>query len=76
MPNFRKQLSRPALLPGMNVGAIDPTGFSYIDKNSLGVDGQGYGLASFKKGLHTMSTCDILKANASQIALKEHRAYN
>ena len=40
------------------------------------MEGQGYGLASFKKGLRSVTTCDINKATKSAIDIKEHRNYN
>lgn len=75
VPDFRKKTSRRALLPGMNICSVDPTGVGFIDETRLGTEGEGYGLASFKKGLQSISTCNILKANSAQIALKEHRSF-
>ena len=42
---------------------LDPTGHGFIDEASIGLEGQGYGLASFKKGLQNVSICNVLKAN-------------
>lgn len=76
IPEFKKQMPRKQMIPGVNSGMLDPTGYSYIDESNLGREGQGYGLASYKKGLKTESTIDIIRANRSQINLKEHRSYN
>ena len=76
VPDFQRTAPRKTTVPGMNMCMVDPTGYSFIEDSSLGFDGQGYGLASFKKGLKPISTCDILKANQSGIDLKEHRQYD
>jgi len=60
----------------MPQGMLDPTGHGFIDESTTGLEGQGYGLASFKKGLQNVSVCDVLKANETDLDLKEHRKYN
>ena len=76
VPNFRKSMPRKNLLADLPGGARDPTGHSFVDDASTGLEGQGYGLASHKKGLQTVSICNVLKANASSIELKERRKYD
>ena len=75
IPVFKKQIGRRTLIPGVSLGMIDPTGHGFVDESSLGLEGQGYGMASYKKGLKTASTCDLEKASISHISLKEHREY-
>ena len=76
VPSFKKTMPRGAKIPGMSSGMVDPTGHGFIDESTTGLEGQGFGLASYKKGLQNVSTCDILKANQSEMELKEHRKYN
>ena len=77
VPSFQKTMPRGAKFPGMPPqGMIDPTGHGFVDESTTGLEGQGFGLASFKKGLQSVSTCDILRANQSDMELKEHRKYN
>ena len=61
--DFKKQMPRRALMPGVIAGMLDPTGHGFIDESMTGLEGQGYGLASYKKGLWTESTIDISRAN-------------
>ena len=75
VPNFRKSMPRKHILADLPGGARDPTGHSFVDEANTGLEGQGYGLASHKKGLQTISICNVLKANASSIELKERRKY-
>ena len=60
----------------MHQGMLDPTGHSFIDEAYTGLENQGYGLASFKKGIQNVSMCNVLKANQSEMELKERRKYN
>ena len=69
-------MPRKNILAGVKGGARDPTGHGFVDDATIGLEGQGYGLASFKKGLQTYSICNVIKANASQIELKERRKYD
>ena len=75
VPNFGRTMPRKDILAGVNGGSRDPTGHEFVDDATIGLEGQGYGLASFKKGLKTTSICNVLKANASSIELKERRKY-
>ena len=62
VPNLHKQVPRKTFMPGMSMGMIDPTGFGFIEESHRGLEGQHYGMASYKKGLRTVSMCNIKKA--------------
>eukprot|EP00354_Favella_ehrenbergii_P005870 CAMPEP_0170474140 /NCGR_PEP_ID=MMETSP0123-20130129/15950_1 /TAXON_ID=182087 /ORGANISM="Favella ehrenbergii, Strain Fehren 1" /LENGTH=64 /DNA_ID=CAMNT_0010743671 /DNA_START=915 /DNA_END=1109 /DNA_ORIENTATION=+ len=59
----------------MTMGMIDPSGHGFIEESHRGLEGQNYGMASYKKGLRSVSSCDIVKASESEINLKHHRYY-
>ena len=59
----------------MKPGMIDPSGHAVIDSANTGLQGEGYGLASFKKGLFRLSTVDIEKAEQSWLKIKEPKKY-
>lgn len=49
---FKKQMPRKSMLPGQSMGMLDPSGHGFIEESQRGLEGQNYGMASYKKGLH------------------------
>ena len=69
-------MPRKTLLPGQNISQVDPSGHGFIEESQRGLEGQNYGMASYKKGLQQATSCDILRATASEIKLKHRREYD
>ena len=51
VPNFRKQMPRKTFLPGQIMGTMDPSGHGFIEETYRGLEGQNFGMASYKKGV-------------------------
>ena len=51
VPSFKTQMPRKNIIHGIPSCALDPTGHGFVDDATIGLEGQGYGLASYKKGL-------------------------
>ena len=74
VPNMSKTVPRKAQLPGQTISNIDPTGSTFIETASLGVNNQGYGLAAFRKG--TLSVQGTVANQCSYFSTKEKRSYD
>jgi hypothetical protein len=75
VPLMDRVVARGDLFPGVPASMVDSTGHGFVDSSQTGMNGQGYGLASYKKGLMTSSLTDVNRASQSSISIKEHKPY-
>ena len=44
-------MPRKTFLPGQIMGTMDPSGHGFIEETYRGLEGQNFGMASYKKGV-------------------------
>ena len=55
---------------------VDPTGHGFLEESHRGLNGEKYGMASYRKGFQGDSICDVLRATESEIKIKHNRQYS
>ena len=60
-----KQVPRKSQLPGMTMQGVDPTGDAFVEKASLGLQNEGYGLAAFRKATASSQLLNFEKSQTS-----------